>query len=128
MFDLRTVDADSLLVYCMNADGKEIFLSAVTYSDNGFVEPGQSSYKQGETSLPEELQDSGNLALPFAPHYLYNGPLQGVREELLEALGNPSNFQGSDVPYEINTSAALVLTPLLASLILVATTVMFVFA
>jgi hypothetical protein len=105
-FDLRTTSADSMLVYCINADGKENFLSALTYNDNGFAEPQQTSYEPGETSVPENLAETGSLALAFAPNYLYTGPLNGTRATLLEALGDPVNFEGSDVPYKINTSKA----------------------
>lgn len=122
MFDMRTVDSDSLLIYCMNADGKEIFLSAVTYNDDGFAEQGKSSYSPGETSVPEELQEAGNLALPFAPHYLYNGPLEGIREDLLKAFADPSNFEGSSIPFEINTSKASARTQFLCTLVFVAIT------
>jgi endonuclease I len=100
MFDLRTVAADSMLVYCMDADGRENFLSAVTYNNDGF------GSGPGQTSLPENLVEIGSLALQFAPNYLYTGPLNGTRTALLEALSNASNFKGSKVPYEINTSTA----------------------
>jgi hypothetical protein len=106
MFDLRTVDADSMLIYCMDADGKEIFLSAVTYNNDGFAEPRQTTYRPGETAKPENLAETGSLTLPFAPNYLYTGPLDGTRTLLLEALADPSNFEGSNVPYKINTSKA----------------------
>lgn len=106
MFDLKTVDADSILIYCLDADGKEIFLSAVTYHNDGFAEPRQAAYRPGETSLPENLAEKGSLALAFAPNYLYTGPLEGARTTLLEALADPSNFKGSKVPYKINTSKA----------------------
>lgn len=106
LFDLSTVGSDSMLVYCLNANAKPVFLSAVTYNDNGFAEPGKVSYNTGETALPETLKDTGSLSLPFAPYYLYKGPLEGKRDALLLAFSDPSNFQGSLVPFAIDTSAS----------------------
>lgn len=105
-FDLRTINADSMLIYCINADGKEIFLSALTYNNDGFAEPRQTSYSPGETSLPDNLEEAGSLALAFAPNYLYTGPLNGTRTTLLQAFADPLNFEGSTVPFDINTSKA----------------------
>jgi hypothetical protein len=105
-FDLSTIGPDSLLIYCLNADNKPFFLSALTYNGN-FSEPGQLSYDPSETSLPAALAEIGGLALPFAPNYLYAGSTdKGRREELLEAFYNPTNFQGSLISFEIKTSAA----------------------
>jgi hypothetical protein len=105
-FDLSTIGPDSLLIYCLNADDKPFFLSALTYNGN-FSEPGQLSYDPGETSLPSELAEIGGLALPFASNYRYSGSTdKGRRDDLLAAFYDPTNFEGSIVAFEISTSAA----------------------
>lgn len=105
-FDLSTVGPDSMLLYCLNAIDKPVFLSAITYNDNGFANAGEPSYATGETSLPETLAATGSLSLPFAPNYMYVGPLEGKRDTLLVAFSDSSNFQGSLVPFEIETNAS----------------------
>lgn len=118
-FDLSTIGPDSLLIYCLTSDNKPFFLSALTYNGN-FSDAGKLSYDPSETSLPSELADVGGLALPFASNYLYNGPtVEGKRDELLAAFYNPTNFQGSIVAFEIDTSSAAGISPAICAMSLI---------
>lgn len=94
-----------MFVYCINADDKPVFLNALTYNEDGFVETGLDSYDFQNTALPP-IYGEGSLALPFAPSYLYVGPQEGTKSELLAAFSDPGNYQGSLIPYTINTSSA----------------------
>ena len=103
-FDLSSTQADNLLVYCYNADGVPQFLQVLSYSDTGFVEAGLPTYEFTETSIPDDLTTTGVIALPFQSNYLYVGPKEGNREELLAAFADPANYAGSSTPYNVNTS------------------------
>lgn len=103
LFDLNSVAGDNIFVYCINADDKPVFLNAITYDKAGFVAPSQDTYDYATTTLPP-MYGWGSLALPFAPNYLYEGPKEGTKTELLAAFANPDNYRGSSIPYTINTS------------------------
>jgi len=107
-FDISASAPDSMLVYCLNADAQPHFLSAVT-TNGAFSAPGAASYAPGETAVPEQLADDGQLVLPFQPHYLYTGPRDGNRDELVASFEDPANFAGRDTPYEIVTSGGVVM-------------------
>lgn len=108
-------------MYCVNADDKPVFLNAITYDKAGFVARGsQEKYNYSTTSLPP-MYGWGSLALPFAPNYLYEGPKEGTKTELLAAFANPDNYRGSNIPYTINTSASnSVVSVVFATVLLVA--------
>ena len=108
-FDISASSPDSMLVYCLNADAQPHFLSAVT-TNRQFSEPGADSYSPSETAVPEMLADDGQLALPFQPNYLYIGPRDGNRDELVALFEDPANFEGRDTPYEIVTSGVVMKT------------------
>jgi hypothetical protein len=95
------------LIYCYNADGVPQFLQALAYTDTGFVEAGLPSYEFTETSVPNDLATTGVIALPFQSNYLYIGPKEGKKEELLAAFADPANYAGSSTPYNINTSGSI---------------------
>jgi hypothetical protein len=106
-FDLSSTQPDSLSIYCYNGDDEPHFLQALIYSDIGFSDAGLPSYEFTETSIPDGLEISkGALVLPFSSNYLYVGPREGRKEELLAAFADPSNYAGSSTPYNINTSSA----------------------
>jgi hypothetical protein len=68
------------------------------------------SYEFTETSIPSDFendQSNGVLTLPFFPNYLYNGPREGNKVELLAAFADPANYAGSSTPYNINTSGTM---------------------
>jgi len=107
-FDLSSSFGDNILVYCLDVNEEPHFLSALTYNGN-FSEPNLVEYTASETARPIELENAGSVALPFSPNYLYQGPDQGRKDELLAAFQNPANYLGSDLPYNIltdDTSAA----------------------
>jgi hypothetical protein len=115
-FDLSATVPDNIIIYCMNADDKPHFLSALIYNTAGFQKAGAESYNFSETSMPASLAVHGALVLPFAPNYLYQGIRQGDKVELLAAFSDPANYKGSNVPYNIVTSAA-VSAPILISVV-----------
>jgi len=121
-FELSVDSPDNMLVYCLNADEKPIFLSAVT-TNGAFSEPGLDSYTANETALPENLAVDGNLALPFEPNYLYTGPREVTnREEMVAAFKDPINYAGRNTPYSIITSGAAGRVDVAAALVATVTT------
>ena len=98
--------ADNMLVYCLDADEKPHFISAITTNNGAFTEAGKASYTVSETALPQDLVDNGNLALPQELNFLYIGSREGDRPELVAAFKDPANYQGRSTPYSIVTSGA----------------------
>ena len=125
IFDLSSTQPDSLLIYCYNADGIPHFLQALTYSDTGFSEAGLATYEFSETSIPDDLMSAGSIALPFQSNYLYSGPREGNRDELLAAFADPANYAGSSTPYSINTSGSAHFFSLIFSVAVAVTAVAF---
>lgn len=109
-FDLSTTQSDNLLIFCYNADDQPHFLQSLIYSDTGYSPAGLPYYEFNETSIPDDFVGDelrkGVLALPFFPNYLYVGPKEGNKNELLAAFADPANYAGSETPYNINTSGA----------------------
>ena len=105
-FDLSSTQGDSLLIYCYNADGVPQFLQALIYTETGFSQAGLPTYEFTETSIPDDLTTTGVITLPFQSNYLYVGPKEGNKEELLAAFADPANYAGSSTPYNINTSGS----------------------
>jgi hypothetical protein len=105
IFDLSTTTPDNIFVYCLNADDEPHFIGAVTYNGK-FQDAGLSSYTTSDTALPDALKEGGSVALPSAPNYVYEGPEQGTREELIAAFGDPNNYKGSETPFQIPTSGS----------------------
>jgi hypothetical protein len=122
-FDLSSTQADNLLIYCYNADGVPQFLQALIYTNTGFSEAGLPTYEFTETSIPADLTTNGVIELPFQSNYLYIGPKEGNKEELLAAFADPANYAGSSTPYNINTSGATQLFSLAISVVLAVMTV-----
>lgn len=104
-FDLSSSFGDNILVYCLDAYEEPHFLSALTYN-GAFSEPNLVEYTASETARPIELENVGSVALPFSPNYLYQGPDQGRKDELLAAFQNPANYVGSDLPYTVSTETS----------------------
>lgn len=122
-FDLSSTQADNLLIYCYNADGVPQFLQALIYTNTGFSEPGLPTYEFTETSIPNDLTTTGVITLPFQSNYLYIGPKEGNKEELLAAFADPANYAGSSTPYNINTSGTSHYFSLIISIALAVMTV-----
>jgi hypothetical protein len=122
-FDLSSTQADNLLIYCYNADGVPQFLQALIYSDTGFSEAGLPTYEFNETSIPDDLTTTGVITLPFQSNYLYIGPKEGKKGELLAAFADPANYAGSSTPYNINTSASIPVFSLAFSVVLAIMTI-----
>jgi hypothetical protein len=123
-FDLSSTQPDNLIIYCYNADGEPHFLQALIYSDTGFSDPALPSYEFTETSIPDDLEISkGALVLPFFSNYLYVGPREGRKEELLAAFADAANYAGSSTPYNINTSSGITNTLSIFSIALTILTV-----
>ena len=105
-FDLSTSFSDNLLLYCLDENEEPHFLLALTYNGN-FSDPNLDEYTFSETALPLNLVDVKNasLALPFFPNYIYKGRDDGTKDQLLEEFSNATNYEGSLLPYEIDTTA-----------------------
>lgn len=125
-FDLSSTRADNLLIYCYNADGVPQFLQALIYSNTGFSDAGLPSYDFNETSIPDDFTTgTGVITLPFHSNYLYVGPKEGNKEELLAAFADPANYAGSSTPYNINTSGASQIVSYTISMVLASMTIAF---
>jgi endonuclease I len=122
-FDLSTTQPDNIFIFCYNADDKPHFLQSLIYSDTGYSEAGLPSYEFNETSVPDDFARAGEkgvLSLPFSPNYLYVGPKEGNKNELLAAFADPANYAGSETPYNINTSGSEARTVIVALVAIVA--------
>ena len=100
--------ADNLIVYCLDADMKPHFLSAITTA-GAFTEASSSaSFTVSDTVLPQDLVQNGNLALPQQRNYLYIGSRDlGDRSDLLAAFKDPANYEGRSNAYNIVTSGGM---------------------
>lgn len=97
-FDL-SIGGDSILIYCMNADGEPHFITAFTYANGGFAEPGQDedTYSFDRTSLPDDFVEYGFVAVPFLQNYRYVGPSSNPRKnESLIEYARAENYEGSN--------------------------------
>ena len=88
---------DTILTYCLNADGLPHFLSAFSFAGD-FAKAGLSAsdYGQAKSALPSQLAEFGNVALPVFKNYYYMGPTEAFKNELVVAYGNASNYNGTD--------------------------------
>lgn len=107
VFNLN-VGGDTVLVYCLNADGSPHFLSGFSYAPDGWLEPGLTAEEYGgiDSSLPDELSVNGSVAVPYFQNYMYAGESSSIttKEELVQAFGNPSNYEGqNEIPYLMPT-------------------------
>jgi hypothetical protein len=105
-FDLG-ISGDTILTYCLSADGNPIFLHGLSYADGGWVNASLAADEYGleKSSVPFELLQFGygSVELPYFQNNVYNGTSQGlVKRELLTEFANASNYMGSnDIRYEI---------------------------
>ena len=107
-FDIPSDVPDHMLVYCLDGDDQPHFLSAITTNNGAFSEAGlpATSYNTTDTALPADLDQDGNLALPFFANYLYTGNQEGSRTELVALFKDPANYKGRSTPYNVVTSGA----------------------
>ena len=118
-------DGDTILLYCMNADGHPHFLNGYTFAEGGWAEPGLSAdeYGTARSALPEALETQGSVALPHFNNYVFAADPRGkTRADLLTVFANASNYMGrNDQRWDIpvlnqQTSGALSRTASLSAL------------
>jgi hypothetical protein len=105
-FDLG-ISGDTLLTYCLSADGNPIFLHGLSYADGGWANASLTADEYGleRSAVPAELVQFGygSVELPYVQNNVYNGTSQGlVKRELLTEFANATNYMGSnEIRYEI---------------------------
>jgi len=65
-FNLST-SGDSILTYCLDADGNPHFIHGFTYAEGGWADAGLSAEEYGEakSALPDELKAQGSKSMKF---------------------------------------------------------------
>jgi hypothetical protein len=105
-FDLG-ISGDTILTYCINADGTPIFLHGMSYAKDGWANDSLTSDEYGleRSALPVELQQFGygSVQLPYHQNNVYNGTSQGLeKQELLVLFAQLNNYMGSnEIRYEM---------------------------
>jgi hypothetical protein len=99
-FDLG-ISGDTILTYCINADGTPIFIHGMSYAQNGWANESLSSDEYGleQSALPVELQQFGygSVQLPYHQNNVYNGSSQGLeKKDLLVLFAQLGNYMGSN--------------------------------
>lgn len=90
------VGGDSVIVYCLNeGDGDYHHLGALMI---GRWSHGSTwGLSARDSQLPEELDIIGGMAIAAGwDNVLYVGPTSGTRSDLLDALADASNWEGSN--------------------------------
>lgn len=108
-FILSNINGNNMFIYCLNADNIPQFIGGLINNKQGnWSDAGLPTYYTNESALPTQLSTSGEgyIALPFYPNYVYNGPEYGLRTELVQSFMNISNYQGSNNPFDLDTSDA----------------------
>ena len=82
---------DSIILYCQKVDSTYNFLSALTY-DGSWV---SSDFDSNKSALPATLENV-NTVLDHQDNYKYVGPIRGSKDDLIEAIGDSSNWIGSN--------------------------------
>ena len=88
---------DTLLTYCLNADGLPHFLNGFSFAGN-WSKAGLTAdqYGTAKSALPSALAEQGNVALPVLKNYFYVGPTEEFKADLIVAYGDPNNYNGSN--------------------------------
>jgi hypothetical protein len=99
-FDLG-ISGDTILTYCINADGTPIFIHGMSYAQNGWANESLSADEYGleQSALPVELQQFGygSVQLPYHQNNVYNGSSQGLeKKDLLVLFAQLGNYMGSN--------------------------------
>jgi len=97
-FDISD-DGDQLFVYCMNADGYPHFITGFNFAGEDWVARGMPELEYGtnRSALPERLEEtSTSVSLPHKDNWIYIGPRDGFKTDLLKQFSNSSNYQGFD--------------------------------
>lgn len=100
-FDLG-ISGDTILTYCMSADGIPTFIHGLSYAKEGWANATLSADAYGleRSSLPAELSQFGygSVQVPYHQNLVYNGTSQGLeKQDLLQEFAKPSNYAGSNV-------------------------------
>lgn len=90
-------NGDTILTYCLNADGLPHFLNGFSFAGN-WSKAGLTAdqYGQSKSALPSALAEQGNVALPVLKNYFYIGPTEEFKADLIVAYGDPNNYNGSN--------------------------------
>eukprot|EP00526_Cylindrotheca_closterium_P006820 CAMPEP_0113637648 /NCGR_PEP_ID=MMETSP0017_2-20120614/19713_1 /TAXON_ID=2856 /ORGANISM="Cylindrotheca closterium" /LENGTH=752 /DNA_ID=CAMNT_0000548699 /DNA_START=205 /DNA_END=2463 /DNA_ORIENTATION=+ /assembly_acc=CAM_ASM_000147 len=86
-----STQGDSLIVYCQPSEGKYNFLGAAT--TNNVWDPNQSD--SNNSGLPAGLE-STSIALPHFDNYIYIGPSEGKKSDIVEAIAKEEHWSGFD--------------------------------
>jgi hypothetical protein len=95
IFALST-DGEKLFLYCEEASSEPRLLMTLSYTGSPYQDAGLVSYAFGESSLPEELRESGAIVLPHFNNYVYEGPTRADNEILRTAVVNPDSWTGKN--------------------------------
>lgn len=97
-FTLDSDAGDTILTYCIDADGDPHFIQGFSFAAGGWAEPGlpAEQYGASRSSLPDALKDQGAVEVPFLKNYIYNGTTAANLETLLVEYADPSNYVGSN--------------------------------
>lgn len=130
------IRGDTILTYCLDADGQPHFIHGFSYAEAGWAEPGLEDYGSDKSSVPVNLIVNGpfnltvnaSIELPFFKNYIYTGTPHATKKTvLLDAFSRPESYKGSNeirntLPEQSsssNTSARVSLLAALAALVLV---------
>ncbi len=92
-----STEGDSIIVYCQKVDSTYNFLGALTY-DGSWV---SSDFDSNKSALPATLKNV-NTALDHQDNYKYVGPIKGSKDDLIVAIGDSSNWIGSNTALSFN--------------------------
>ena len=93
-----SVEGEQVFLFCRSADGSPRPLSALSYNGN-FSAPFLpiEQYDNFHSALPDNLVESGSIALPTMSNYVYNGPGTALTNDALRLeIQNPANWEGHD--------------------------------
>jgi hypothetical protein len=88
---------DTILTYCLNADGLPHFLHGFSFAGN-WSDAGlnATAYGLSGSALPLPLADQGSVALPLFKNYYYTGVTEAFKSVLVKDYANASNYNGSN--------------------------------
>jgi len=101
-----SIQGDSVIVYCQSSQGNYNFLAAMTNNHAWASNPSDSN----NSDLPPGLENA-NIALPHFDNYIYSGPTEGKKEELVASIVDVSNWSGSDNAQALTFSGSFIVTP-----------------